>query len=466
MSSIRLFLTISIISAVVLANFLAALHGYQESMQEAEVLFDSKLQNYAEFVANSQRTAKLEELSTSSNPNPNPNRLEEVLYQVWDKQSQLVAQSTRFPRELNFTSEENKLYINFEQARWRSITQYFPEAKRWVVVLEKQDVRYNLAESVILKSVYPIIMAIPTIAILIFFIVHAGLRPIRKLANEVDEKRAGDLSAIELENVPLELSRLTQRVNELLARLDGSLSREIRFASDAAHELRTPIAALNLQMKNLRDELDDQLPGKSESIHALSDGVKRMSHLVEQILSLNRSSPELYAEKFSPLDLTDLLKSLLVELYPMAEEAKHEIEFDIINENENYTVDGDVFSLSTLFKNLIINAVKYTPSGGQVMIQLSKHENDISVRIMDSGPGIAVDERSRIFERFYRVDGDRNQTQIMGCGLGLAIVKQIADLHQAKLTLSDSDFKLQSGIQVNHGLCVELVLKASANVNH
>jgi len=463
-SSIRLFLTISIISAVVLANFLAALHGYQESMQEAEVLFDRKLHNYAEFISNNESIATAKKVSSS--PPKSTQRLEEILYQIWDDQSRLLVQSSRFPSELIFKSKADKLYVNFDQARWRSITQYFPERKRWVVVLEKQDVRYNLAESVILKSVYPIIMAIPTIAILVFFIIHVGLRPIRKLANQVDKKRASNLSPIELENVPHELNRLTQRVNELLARLDDSLSREIRFASDAAHELRTPIAALNLQMKNLEDEQQDSSTEHSESIRALSDGVKRMSHLVEQILTLNRSSPELYAKNFAPIELAELLKSLVVELYPLVEQAQHEIEFDAAHDTDGrFIVQGDEFALSTLFKNLIVNAIKYTPTPGQIMIQLSKTGSGVSVRIMDSGLGIIKAERSRIFERFYRVDGDRNRSQIIGCGLGLAIVKQIAELHHAKLKLGDSHFKMQSGEKIDHGLTVELIFDESLELD-
>ena len=295
------------------------------------------------------------------------------------------------------------------------------------------------------------------------FIVHIGLKPIRLLANQVEKKKASNLTPIEIDGVPIELERLTQRVNELLIRLDGSLSRESRFASDAAHELRTPIAALNLQMKNLLDEQADYSIESNENIRALSMGVSRMSHLVEQILVLNRSNPELYVGRFKHVSLSKLLRVLVIDLYPTIEKAKHEVELRLSNESDSYVVKGEEFALSTLFKNLLINAIKYTPEHGQILILISDTDNQIIVKVMDSGIGIPDAKKDRIFERFYRVDGDRNQSQISGCGLGLAIVKQIAELHHIKLTLSDSCFEMQSGKVIEKGLTVTLEFEKDSN---
>jgi signal transduction histidine kinase len=460
-SSIRLFLTISIIAVVILANFLAAVHGYQESMQEAEILFDRKLQNYGDFISNSPFYSDSKENPVQENIVHSP--VEHILYQVRDKNNLIIGQSSKFPQELKFELLDNQRYVNFDKARWRAITKFNTATERWVVVLENQDVRYNLAESVILKSVYPIVLAIPTIILIVLFIVHIGLKPIRLLANQVEKKKASNLTAIEIDGVPIELERLTQRVNQLLIRLDGSLSRESRFASDAAHELRTPIAALNLQMKNLLDEQADYSIESNENIRALSMGVSRMSHLVEQILVLNRSNPELYVGRFKHVSLSELLRALVIDLYPMIEKAKHEIELRLSNESDSYVVKGEEFALSTLFKNLLINAIKYTPEHGQILILISDTDNQIIVKVMDSGIGIPDAKKDRIFERFYRVDGDRNQSQITGCGLGLAIVKQIAELHHIKLTLSDSCFEIQSGKVIEKGLTVTLEFEKYSN---
>lgn len=490
MSSIRLFLTISIIATVILANFLAALHGYQESMQEAEALFDRKLENFADFLSISlpnTGSSSFEHLAPSINQQPKNNKpsSDTLLYQVRNENDLILFQSIDFNNDsnqknssrlksrieietatpFNFKLESSNDYINYANYRWRSITRHYPEEKRWVFVMEKQDVRYRLAESVILKSIYPIIIAIPTIGLIILLIVRRGLKPVRNLADKVDAKQAGNLTPIELDGVPAELNRLAERINDLLSRLDSSLSREKRFASDAAHELRTPIAALNIQMKNLIDEeKSDQ-----QSVAELNEGVKRMSHLVEQILMLNRSSPDLYAEQFKVINLSLLLKELVAELYPLIEERSHEIELVSRDANDKdgngrYLILGDKFALQTLFKNLILNSVKYTPNHGQILIILDEigfdksgnEEKRIRVSILDSGPGIESQEQNRIFERFYRVAGDRNQSKVIGCGLGLSIVKQIADLHQADIELSDSITHPQDVRQFESGLCVKI----------
>ena len=470
MNSIRLFLTISIVSTIILVNFLAALHGYQESMQESEILFDHKLEDFSNFLAyntskNSQTKASLdypEKLEHSDD------LADSVIYQIRDINYQLIAQSNFIESnsektELKTNQKLENTHINFANFRWRLITRYYQDKQIWISVMEKQDVRYQLAESVILKSVYPIIIAVPSIALIIFFIVRRGLKPIEQLARNVDKKQASNLSAIKLDAVPVELSQLTQRINELLSRLENTLSREKRFASDAAHELRTPIAALNIQMKNLIDETE----GEISNVGDLNLGVKRMSHLVEQILTLNRSSPELYMDQFKKVDLTKLLKELVAELYSLIDEKGHEIELKYLNTKEENAVGekvescyvmGEEFALHTLFKNLVVNAIKYTPSHGKILINLEQNENTIKVTVMDSGPGIKQAERERIFERFYRLDGDRNSSKVIGCGLGLAIVKQVADLHHAKIVVGQSDFLFDSK-KITKGLSMEVIFR-------
>ena len=473
MSSIRLFLSISILSAIILVNFLTALHGYQESMREAEVLFDRKLENFANFIANHSTGTKPKELlnETLSNPSTQDEHTDElhpsVVYQVRDKNFKLIDQSifltlNSLNEKLKIKPKIEKSYINFANFRWRLITRFNQKAQIWISVMEKQDVRYQLAESVILKSVYPIVFAVPGIALIIFFIIRQGLKPIEQLASNVDKKQASNLSSIKLEAVPIELNKLTQRINELLARLDNALSREKRFASDAAHELRTPIAALNIQMKNLLDESNSDL----KNVQDLNLGVKRMSHLVEQILTLNRSSPELYIDQFKKVDLIKLLKEIIAELYPLIDEKHHEIELKILDGKElpnklveepgGISIVGEEFALHTLFKNLVVNAINYTPPHGKILITITKKNRDIRVSVMDSGPGINKTERERIFERFYRVDGDRNDTKVIGCGLGLAIVKQVADLHHAIIEVGQSDF-LFDDKAVDVGLLIEVI---------
>jgi two-component system, OmpR family, sensor kinase len=466
MKSIRFFLTITIISAIILANFLAALHGYQESMQEAELLFDQKLDNISGILAVSSPTSFIDEsriIEHSENS---------IAFQVRTGENRLLFQSSILDKGFHFELQQGESYQNYKNFRWRKITRFYPDENRWVLLMEKQDVRYKLAESVILKSVYPIVLAVPTIALIIFFIVRRGLLPITLLEKSVETKQAGELSTITLDEVPEELSQLTTKINDLLIRLDISLNREKQFSADAAHELRTPIAALNIQMKNLLDECAEN----PESLLELELGVKRMSHLVEQILLLNRSTPDFYAENFTTINLSELLKELISELYPLIEQRDHEIEFydghrDGVVDNNGDPLDdmvlncilGDEFALMTLFKNLIVNAIKYTPIQGNLRVELQNFKDRVVVSVMDSGEGIEESERLRIFDRFYRLDGDRNSSNVVGCGLGLAIVKQIAELHSAKLSVNESYFTIHNeneDILVDHGLCVSVSFSA------
>lgn len=475
MKSIRLFLTLSIVATIILINFLAALHGYQESMLEAERLFDQKLEDYSELLVKFSRphnTVKREQRLVHKNSHLTMNGIKDtVIYQIREKDGRVVSQSKIFDNhQFNIPLKDDKSYINYEGFRWRIFTRFYSKEARWVHVLEKQKLRYKLAESVILKSVYPIILAIPTIVLIIFFIVRRGLKPVNLLAENVGHKQANDLSPIEINRAPEELLLLTQRINALLARLDDSLSREKRFAADAAHELRTPIAVLNLQMKNLIDGSSDHQQNVSE----LEQGVKRMSHLVEQILTLNRISPDLMSEQFKPIDIAKLMKGLVAELYPLIDAKGHEIELVSQTTQQlieggyreltieplsatSYVIVGEAFALKTIFKNLIENAIKYTPNNGQLRIELEKNEESVIVSVMDSGPGISSADKERIFERFYRINDDRNQSEVAGCGLGLAIVKQMSDLHGAKIRLSDSHFRFENKQKVISGLCVKLI---------
>jgi len=485
MNSIRLFLTISIVATVVLANFLAVIQGYQESMTEAEVLFDQKLESFAHLLVKTTIFRPLPDDSSVHAATDLQIPDDAIHYQVRDGNGRLLLHSNQLGSKFNFERKSEKGYLNYQHFRWRYLTLYSNQQDHWILVMEKQDIRYKLAESVIIKSVYPIIIAIPAIALIIFLIIGRGLKPIGNLATNVHKKRASELSPIELEGIPLELSSLTEQINNLLARLEESMNREKHFASDAAHELRTPIAALNIQAKNLIDlyrneakagkHLDDP-PDKTgtiqtlEVIQELDEGVKRMSHLVEQILTLSRTTPKHYGDKFHDVDLRLLLKQLVARNYSLIEENQHEIELDYMAESnsktsQNYVVKGDLFGLQTLFKNLLLNSIKYTPRNGSIKICLVSGEDKLIVQIMDSGPGISLEQRNRVFERFYRLGGDRNQSPIMGCGLGLAIVKQIADLHSAHLSLHDSQFMLANEVAIKSGLCVKLVFPRSERLN-
>jgi two-component system sensor histidine kinase QseC len=287
---------------------------------------------------------------------------------------------------------------------------------------------------------------------MIWLIVSAGLRPVSRIADELSVREASDLRALELSNVPSELRSLTHSANELLRRLEASFAREKRFASDAAHELRTPIAALTVHV----DNTIAALPQYADQLRPLRTGIERLSYLVEQILLLNRTVPDAYMATFTTLDLYDIAKRVIERDMPQILAHGHELEVD----GNPITLQGDTFALETMLHNLLGNAIKYTPDHGQILLRFFRSGSEAVIEISDSGPGIPADERNRVFERFYRVGGDQHGTGLIGCGLGLAIVKHIVDMHSGSITLGDAHWG--SGLRVS----VRLPLTRGTRTTH
>ncbi|PCI65509.1 MAG: hypothetical protein COB38_11130 [Gammaproteobacteria bacterium] len=493
MTSIRIFLTASVIAIVILANFLAAVKGYQSSMQRSDEIFDSKMLHVAKLITslfseNSQIQIDHSKNLPSKKFQPHSLNDSNLIYTIQNQHGNILAQSDfldnkSFPmHELNqATARKEALYdwVNFSGYRWRQLKYFDEKSDLRVVLMEKQSDRFLLAETVVLESIYPILFAIPSIALIIFFIIGKGLNPLKTLSKELMTKKANNLSPIQIPTLPKELGQLTGNLNHLLERLDGAIHREKRFSADAAHELRTPITALGLQMTNLLNDIDlanrpsvekegITIIKLTDSIFDLNLGIQRMSHLVEQILTLNQFSVDDYCENFRPVNLIKVLRQTIAEVYPLIEDKQQSIELLIetkdfasinnqINEiEENYMVDGDYHGLICLFSNIIENANKYTPKGGSIRMIVSQKSNILIISLLDSGPGISEKEKERIFDRFYRVGGDSHQSNVPGCGLGLSIVKEIAlrhgaiiDLYSKKQVLDKHQIHLINACSIN-----------------
>jgi two-component system sensor histidine kinase QseC len=314
-----------------------------------------------------------------------------------------------------------------------------------VLVAQPLNRRFELAEKMILAAVTPLILCIPLLAIIIFLLVSTGLRPLRLLSDNLRVKKADDLSPITQQNQQNELSPVLETLNQLFERLNAAFSREKRFASDAAHELRTPLSVLKIDAHNLKLELSNNSTSNA-NMQYLQEGIDRLSHVVEQILLLNRTNPEQYQGQFKQIHTASLCQNVIASLFPQIEAKKQEIE--LIGQGAN--IQGDEFSLGILLQNVISNASKYSPEESFMRVVLKTVNNQVIIQIEDSGPGIDKSEYQRVFERFYRIGGDRHNSNSPGCGLGLAISKHIAELHNASLQLSRSE-------QLS-GLSVELLL--------
>lgn len=434
MKSIRFFLVITTLSTLTLVIFLSALNGYQKSIAKAEALFDMELINKAHLLAMTFHGFKKKPITLKKELNT-----DHFIFQIWHKKKLLQTSTARLKKPISpfISGFSEKNFLNY---RWRVYSYYSDQLKVWILTAERVDIRYILAEQIILKVIIPVIVIIPLLGLLIWGIISYGLRPLNELAKALTVKQMSDLSPLILTQQPLEIIPLTQAINHLLKRLENAFQREKNFTSDAAHELRTPLSAIKIHLYNLSQQMPENLHFKQ-----LQMAVERMEHLVEQILDLNRTSSEQARNQFITLDLYQISQDMIARDYIQFD--KKQLQISLLGDSAPFK--GDLFAIELLIQNLLSNAAKYTPCKGTILVTIENHQNQVSFKIEDSGIGVKASEYTRLFDRFYRVKGDCHPTEISGCGLGLAIVKQIALLHQADIILDQSPSLKGFLIQIN-----------------
>jgi two-component system, OmpR family, sensor kinase len=296
-----------------------------------------------------------------------------------------------------------------------------------IQVAQPMRVRKQQAVDLALKTLRPFALLLPVLGFLIWIAVGRALQPLQRLTTLVKSRRVDALDPLPNERLPEEVRPLVDALNDLLVRLGVALDRERAFMADAAHELRTPLTALHLQMGTLSRAANEA--ERDDAMGKLSAGMQRAIRLVEQMLSLARQEPRVETIR-APVPLADIARDVVAELVPLAD-AK-QIDLGISN-SQPAVVLGDPDALRTLTRNLVDNAVRYTPAGGRVDVSVENGGDggQTLLTVVDNGPGIPPEERSRVLDRFYRRPG----TSPPGSGLGMAIVKAIADTHGATLEL-------------------------------
>lgn len=433
MKSIRFYLIATILAAMTLLIFLSALHGYNKSSKEARTLLDKQLVDMANVLSVLQMQHGDEDATTINVITTN------TAFQVWHN-LQLVSRSSNAPKLPMTRLTPGFRDSNFDDYRWRNYVSYNPASERWVITAERADIRNHLIDNFIFESVLPIILMLPIAVLIIWFLVGSGLKPLRQLAEQLQQKQENDLSPVSLVDAPKELQPLVDSTNILLARLESAFDRAKRFSADAAHELRTPISGLKINLYNQQMESPDD-----KYLALLTAGVNRMEHIVEQILSLYRTTPDQYMADFKYQDLHVIVQDSIARQYSAFENKKQQIELT----GEQTTMQCDLFTIETLLQNLLSNANKYTPEFGRIAVDVRQIDSIVQLRVEDSGQGIAEDMYSRIFDRFYRLDGDQHDSDTEGCGLGLSIVQHIVDLHCGEIHLSTSRFASGLAISIN-----------------
>jgi two-component system, OmpR family, sensor kinase len=293
-----------------------------------------------------------------------------------------------------------------------------------------------LREEVLGRTLYvllPLAVLVPALLFTLWWVVGRASRSLRRVADEVAQRDDRSLGAIPMgptDRVPEEIVPLVLSFNALLARLGEAFAAQRRFVQDAAHELRTPMAAMALQMENLRPWVP---PGEAQhQLTQLDAGMRRAQHLIGQLLRLSRQEAPASTQPLAAVDITALLRESVGQLMPLADQRRIDVGFDGAAQ---VVVQASAEDLRSVLDNLLDNALRYTPQGGAVEVRLHRLEHGAVVDVVDSGPGIPPELRERVFDRFFRVPG----TVADGSGLGLAITQAAALRQGLRVELRSRD---------------------------
>jgi two-component system sensor histidine kinase QseC len=348
--------------------------------------------------------------------------------QIWNDKGKLILHSANTP-SIPLSNGKNGLSTLWLRGQsWRVDTLYDPITALTFMVAERADYRQQLENQLTQDSIFIMLITYPFLGFLIWIIVGRGLDTLKKVAQEVRHRAPSYLEPVDLEAVPSEIEPLVGELNHLFIRLQEAFDREKRFTADAAHELRTPLAALNTFTQiALRAKTNDE---RKEALLKVLSGVNRGTHVVTQLLTLSRMVPEATINEPIIFDLNKEATEIAAQLAPEAIAKNIELEL-ITTDDEPMLISGNPTAIGILLRNLVDNAIRYSPPESTVSIKIEKENNQVILHVVDNGPGIPEDLRERVFERFFRIMG----TQATGSGLGLSIVAQIAKLHNASTEL-------------------------------
>lgn len=445
MFSIRRYLLITLLSVAAVSMVATAWLSWREAVNEVEELFDAQLAQSARVLVATLTTRPLlmEERADDT-----------VIFPVWrpvgkatgdtddEEERDVATAGHKYETRLAFQLWEGageRLLMRSENAPTVPLTGFTPGYSiinlggerfhvfsvlyqgLWLQVAQDDYMRGELAGRIALTTLLPHAVGLPLMAFLIWWLVKRGLRPLDALRQLIAGRGVRNLAPLAVSPASVEVQPMVNELNDLLARLGASFERERRFTADAAHELRTPLAVLRIHAENALAGADND--ERQRALEMLLRGVDRASRLVEQMLILARVEPEAALRQFEALRLNALVREELAALVPMA--GRRDQDIDFVEEGE-FVVNGDSSLLGILVRNLVDNALRYSPDGSLVHVVLRRSAaGSIELVVLDEGAGVPAEQADRVFERFFRGETGRGD----GAGLGLAIVKRIVDLH-------------------------------------
>lgn len=445
-ASIRKFLLIYLLLAVTITTTLTAIGNYyldQKDIQEhLDTLMSISALSYQALLdedLNEQQIANIQQ-NLNNIPHkiiayspkfdflsqPPEYYLDKFNFQIW-KNHQLLLHSSGAPTIPLFTEQEGFSDKVMDNQEWRVFTTTTKRTHIHTVLAERYDTRNELGQRIALDDIYIMLLTFPLSGVLIWIIIGKGLSSINRVTQEVANRAPSHLEPVNIKALPEEIKPLIDELNTLFARLKEAFEREKRFAADAAHELRTPLAALKAQAQVALNT--NNIDEKNIALQKVIASVNRNTHIVQQLLTMSRLlSNETEGNDLDKVNLTKITREVLVMLAPTAIQKQIELEFDDSSVHEFL---GHPTAISILVRNLVDNAIRYSPLEGRVQVRVYQEKKEVILEIQDTGPGIPEELRNRVFERFFRALGNESP----GSGLGLAIAQQIIALHQARIIL-------------------------------
>jgi len=421
---------------LLLALAAATLLGHSLALRQVTAAYDWVLVDTAQSLTRlikSRPDVNPEALSNSADMMLRTDQFDRIYYSVHDKSGRLIAGDAQLRPPVSKSLEAGELLydtiLEGEAVRVAAMRVNLRGVDAIVQVAETTVKRSELTKRIVTGMIAIEVMLVVSVVILVMFGVGKGLEPLEHLREEIGARSHRDLRPIDAERAPVEVRPLIVTLNELLARLDLTLQSQQQFVANAAHQLRTPLAGLRMQVEYGLSQSDPE-----EHLRVLKElglSTERAVRLANQLLTLARAEAGFaQADSMRPTDLRSVAADVVENWMPAAISKKIDLGLDL----KAAPVLGDVFLLRELLSNLINNAIAYTPPGGRVTVATGSRGEVAVLRVEDDGVGIPEAVRPRVFDRFYRVDGAGGE----GCGLGLAIVREIAHLHGGKVDISEA----------------------------
>jgi two-component system sensor histidine kinase QseC len=419
-------LLVGVLGGIALVWLATGLLSYRDARREIDALLDAHLAQAAALLG-AQASHDLEEIETEHEAEPH-RYARQVAFQVWERGRTLRVHSANAPDQRLSAQAEGFSDVEIDGRRWRVFSTWADRRRVLIQVGEERAGRERLAAAIAANFLMPMVLALPVLGVLVWLAVRWGTRPLATLRAQVLQRDPDNLAPVDVADPPAEVAPLVASLNRLLERVRASIESERRFTADAAHELRTPVAAVRAHAEVARAATDET--ERRAALDSIIAGCGRAAHAIDQLLTLARLDPADAGGRHEPCDLRAVTREVLADLAPTAVARGVEV---ALTPGTAATVPGNRGLLGVLVRNIVDNAVRYSAPGDAVDVDVVPDAAGVRLVVTDQGPGVPAADRPALGRRFSRLPGSRET----GTGLGLSIVKRIAELHRATVEFRD-----------------------------